>query len=356
MSVPVAVVGASGYTGAEALRLLAQHPEVHVVGAYARRAAGMRLAEVFPQFAGVPGLGELDIEAFDPDQVAEAADIAFVALPHGDSARAVAALYERGMLAIDLSADFRLRDPAIYARWYGSEQQPEHPEPGLIPKAVYGLPERYRERLRSARLVACPGCYPTSAILPIAPLLDARLVEPTGLIVDAKTGVSGAGRGVSAAVHFSEIGEGVRAYKIAGRHRHTPEMVQELTLAAGATASLLFTPHLLPMTRGILACVYARPTDPSRTTDDYRRALVSAYDDEPFVSVLPSGRTPDTAHVRGSNRAHVAVEFEPESGYVLAMCAIDNLVKGSSGQAVQCMNLARGWPETDGLEPGGLFP
>jgi len=356
VSVPVAVVGASGYTGAEALRLLAQHPKVHVAAAYARRAAGSRLADVFPQFDGVPSVGELAIEAFDADAVASKAEIAFVGLPHGQSASAVAALHQRGVLAIDLSADFRLRDPDVYARWYGSDEQPAHPAPELIARAVYGLPERYRDSLRSAEIVACPGCYPTSAILPIAPLLDAGLVETSGLIVDAKTGVSGAGRGASASVHFSEIGEGVRAYKVAGRHRHTPEMAQELSAAAGQPVTLLFTPHLLPMVRGILACVYARPTDPSRSADDYREALTEAYAGEPFVSVLPAGRTPDTAHVRGSNRAHVAVEVDADSGFVLAMAAIDNLVKGSSGQAVQCMNLARGWSETTGLESGGLFP
>ena len=356
MSVPVAVIGASGYTGAELLRLLAQHPHVRVAGAYARRAAGSRLADVFPQFAGALDLGDLEIEAFEPDAVAERAEIAFVALPHAQSARAVAALHRRGLLAIDLSADFRLRDAQVYADWYGSEQAPVHPEPELLSKAVYGLPERYRTELREARIIACPGCFPTSAILPAAPLLAAGLIESSGLIVDSKSGVSGAGRGASQVVHFAEAGEGVRAYKVGGKHRHTPEMEQELGRAAGGAATVLFTPHLLPMTRGILSCVYGRPTDASRDAAAYRDALENAYRDEPFVTVLPAGRAPDTSHVRGSNRVHVSVDVEQRTGLVLAMAAIDNLVKGASGQAVQCMNIARGWDETAGLATTGMFP
>jgi N-acetyl-gamma-glutamyl-phosphate reductase len=353
MSGRVAIVGASGYTGAELIRLLLGHPRARVAGLYARRAAGSNIDEVFPHLAGVSAA---PIAEFDPDAVAAAASIAFCALPHGQSARAVAALRERGLLVIDLSADFRLRDSAVYDAWYGSTEDPTHPAPGLLADAVYGLPERYRADLAGAKLIAAPGCYPTSAILAAAPLLDAKLIRPERLIVDAKSGVSGAGRSPGMGSHFPEIGEGVRAYKVGGTHRHTPEIEQELSRAAGAALQILFTPHLIPMTRGIFTCVYAEPVDPARSEPDYQAALEAAYADEPFVIVLPSGRVPDTAHVRGSNRAHVAVTYDPRTQRVLCMAAIDNLVKGASGQAIQAMNLALGWDETLGLGGVGVFP
>jgi N-acetyl-gamma-glutamyl-phosphate reductase len=351
MSLPVAIVGASGYTGAELLRLLLAHPRVHVGRIFARRAAGAQIEDVSPQLRGTLSL---PVESFDPAAVADTTDIAFTALPHGDSARAVAALRERGVTVVDLSADFRLRDAEVYARWYGGPERDPHPAPALLERAVYGLPERYREALRGAELVAGPGCYPTASILAIAPLLERGLVEPD-VMIDAKSGASGAGRSPSQATHLPEAGEGVRAYKIAGGHRHTPELVQELGAAAGGAVKLLFTPHLLPMSRGLLACVYARPTGKADASA-YREALLEAYEHEPFVSVLPPGGCPDTAHVRGSNRAHVSVSYDEASDRVLAMCAIDNLVKGASGQAIQCLNLARGWDERDGLVGAGLFP
>ncbi len=351
---PVAIVGASGYTGAELIRLLLQHPHVELVGLYARKSAGEPIRRVFPHLAQ----SKLIVEAFDADAIAARAKVVFCALPHGDSAVVVRQLHERGLTVLDLSADFRLRDPAEYARWYGHDGA-GHPEPALLEQAVYGLPERHRERLRGARLVACPGCYPTSTILPLAPLLAAGLVRPDGIVVDAKSGVSGAGKSPSQGTHFAEIAEGIRPYKIAGTHRHTPEMEQELALAAGLPARdlhILFTPNLVPMTRGILACVYATPTDPSRPASAYRDALVAAYADEPFVTVVDPDQLPDTAHVRGSNRAHVGAWFDARSGRVLALGVIDNLVKGASGQAIQCMNLALGLPETAGLALAPMFP
>lgn len=353
MSGRVAIVGASGYTGAELIRLLLGHPRAEVAGLYARRAAGSNIDEVFPQLAGVSAA---PIAEFDPDAVAAAASIAFCALPHGQSARAVAALRERGLLVIDLSADFRLRDVAVYDAWYSSAEDPTHPAPALLADAVYGLPERYRAELAGAKLVAAPGCYPTSAILAAAPLLDAKLIRAERLIVDAKSGVSGAGRSPGLGSHFPEVGEGVRAYKVGGTHRHTPEIEQELSRAAGTPLHVLFTPHLVPMTRGIFTCVYAEPADPDRSAADYQTALETAYASEPFVTVLPPGRVPDTAHVRGSNRAHVAVSYDPRTLRVLCMAAIDNLVKGASGQAIQAMNLALGWDETLGLTAVGVFP
>ncbi|HEY8142653.1 MAG TPA: N-acetyl-gamma-glutamyl-phosphate reductase [Kofleriaceae bacterium] len=346
MRVPVAVLGASGYTGAELLRLLLDHPRVEIAALAAERAAGSRIDRVFPHLAGRL---DLPIEAFDAERIAARAEIVFSCLPHGASAAAVAALAARGALVVDLSADFRLRDGAVFAEWYGA-----HPHPELLPRAVYGLPEFHREALRGARLIASPGCYPTATILAAAPLLARGLVKPR-LVVDAKSGVSGAGRSPSQATHFAEAGEGVRPYKVAGAHRHTPEMEQELSRAAGGAVRLTFTPHLVPMTRGILACVYGEPTDPALSEADVRAALVDAYRGEPFITVLDEG-LPDTAHVRGSNRAHVAVRLDTRAGVVVAMAAIDNLVKGASGQAIQAMNIARGWPETDGLAGAGVFP
>jgi N-acetyl-gamma-glutamyl-phosphate reductase len=336
----VAVVGASGYTGAELLRLLLDHPAVEIAGLYAKASAGQPLARVFPQFAG-----RLDrtLEPVDIDAAARAG-VVFSALPHGESAPVVEALLDRGAIVLDLSADFRLRDPAEHAAWYGHGASA-----AVRARAVYGQPETRRNELAGARLVAVPGCYPTAAILAAAPLVRAGLVEAS-LIVDAKSGVSGSGRAATPGTHFAEIGEGIRAYKVAGSHRHTAEMEQELG------ARVLFTPHLVPMSRGLLACVYAAPTDADRPASAYRDAVVAAYAGEPFVTVLPEGALPDTAHVRGSNRAHVNVFWDARTRRVLAMCAIDNLVKGASGQAVQCLNALLGFPETTGLGGVGLFP
>jgi N-acetyl-gamma-glutamyl-phosphate reductase len=370
--VPVAIVGASGYTGSELLRILFSHPAVEVVSVTAKRAAGQRLDQAFPQFRGV---SSAVIEAFDADQVAGRAKVAFAALPHGESAPAVAALRQRGVTVLDLSADFRLRDAAAWKEWYASAEHPEHPAPQALAEAVYGLPELHRGRLRElaaqhaagkAPIVAVPGCYPTASILAVAPLLAAGLVSPDDLVIDAKSGVSGAGRSPGLGTHFSEIAEGIRPYKVAGAHRHTAEIEQELGLvaaqapgragqAAGRALTVLFTPHLVPMARGILSCVYARPLGegaPAR----FRDALLAAYRDERFLSVLPPGELPDTSHVRGSNRVHVNAFYDARTRRVLAVSAIDNLVKGASGQAVQCLNLLLGLDETTGLLQVPMFP
>ena len=344
---PVAVIGASGYVGAELVRLLVRHPNVTLEGLYAHRHAGHEVAKDFPQFAGIV---QAKYEAFDAGAVAASGcEVAFLALPHGESARAAKELYERGLTVLDLSADLRLRSADVYAEWYKPHAAPE-----LLPHAVYGLVERYRDAVKTARLVAVPGCYPTASILALAPLLDARLVRADRLIVDAKSGVSGAGREPQRSTHFSEIGEGVRAYKVAGAHRRTPEIEQELARAAGAEVRLVFTPHLVPMTRGILATAYAVPTDPARPAHAYADELRRAYEKEPFVAVVD--QPPDTAHVRGSNRVQVAAWYDARTGRVVVMGAIDNLVKGAAGQAVQCLNVMRGWDETAGLDGAGIFP
>ena len=336
----VAVIGASGYTGAELVRLLLSHPHVQLSCVVAGRSAGQAMDAVFPQF-----VGRFDsvLEQFDADEVARRATVAFTALPHAASAEVVAALRTRGVTVVDLSADFRLSDLATYERYYSS-----HPCPDLVAQAVYGLPELHRERIRGARLVAAPGCYPTATVLAIAPLLRAGVVEAVGLVVDAKSGVTGAGRNPSLAVHFAEVAEGVRAYKVGGSHRHAPEIRQELGQVAGRDVRLSFTPHLVPMSRGILSNVYAQPC-PGVQAADLRKALQDAYGDEPFVRVLPEGQAPDTRSVRGSNRVQVQVWLDEDAQQVIAMSAIDNLVKGASGQAVQCLNLMQGWSETAGL-------
>jgi len=348
MSTPVAVVGASGYTGGELVRLLSSHPRAEVTAVFANRRAGQHLSAVFPSFGGV---FDPLLEEVTPERVAESAEVVFLALPHGASAALALELSKRGKVVIDLSADFRLKDKDTYAKWYGTP----HVAPELLESAVYGLPEFFRNDILGADLVASPGCYPTATALAIAPLLEAQLVEAEGIIVDAKSGASGAGRTPGLGTHLPEAGEGIRAYKVAGTHRHTPEMEQVLSELSGRDATLVFTPHLVPMTRGILACVYARPTDPEAPVGTYLEALVEAYAYEPFVTVLENS-LPDTAHVRGSNRAHVTVRYDHRTQTVMAICAIDNLVKGAAGQAVQCFNLVQGFPETEGLEAAPQFP
>ena len=342
---PVAVVGASGYAGAELVRLLLQHPRVQLHGLYAQRKAGEEIAKDFPQFAGIL---QGRYQAFDADSIAREHAVVFLALPHGESARAARELRSRDVTVLDLSADLRLRSSEIYAEWYG-----EHAAPELLPHAVYGLVERHRHELPNARLIAVPGCYPTAAILSLAPLLDAKLIAPDGLIVDAKSGTSGAGREAQRSTNFSEVGEGVRAYKVAA-HRHTPEIEQELERAAGCALRLTFTPHLMPMTRGILATCYATPTDRQRPAQAYADALRAAYANEPFVTVVD--QPPDTTHVRGCNRVQVGAWYDARAGRVIVCGVIDNLVKGAAGQALQCLNVMRGWPETTGLEATAIFP
>jgi N-acetyl-gamma-glutamyl-phosphate reductase len=348
----VGIVGAGGYTGAELVRMVHRHPRLELVWVAARERAGQKLAQALPPTEGVAGLGDLVLESFEPAQAPEIAgriDVAFTALPHGASVRVVKALYDAGIRVVDLSADFRLRDVATYASWYG-----EHAAPELIGKAVYGLPELHREKLRGARLIAAPGCYPTSAILPLAPLFAGKLVEIRPVIVDAKSGVSGAGRSPGAAYHYPEAAEGIRPYKVAGEHRHTSEIEQELSLASGSDVKVVFTPQLAPMSRGILACAYtvARPGTTAEKCREAARALYAGG----LVSVLDSGRLPDTLWVRGSARAHIAYALDERNGVLISMCAIDNLARGASAQAVQALNVALEWPDALGLPEVGSFP
>lgn len=346
----VGILGASGYTGAELIRILLGHPRAEITYLAARERLAPRASDVLPQLRGVL---EIPIEAFDPDAIAARTDVVFCALPHGASIEAVKALRARGVRVLDLSADFRLQDPALYARWYGAP----HGAPELLSAAVYGLPELKRAALRGASLVAVPGCYPTATVLPLLPLLAQGLVrtdEP--LVVHALSGVSGAGRTPSATTHFSECAEGVRPYKIAGAHRHTPEIEQTLSQVAGRAVTVTFTPTLVPMTRGILSTCYVRPARVNVRAEDLASAARAYFDGSPSVSVLEPGVLPDTLWVRGSNRAHVAYAVDERAGFVVAMGTIDNLVKGAAGQAVQCMNVVLGFDEGTGISGPAVWP
>jgi N-acetyl-gamma-glutamyl-phosphate reductase len=342
-----AILNVTGYAGAELARILAFHPQVQVVAATGRSGAGKALSQLFPH------LSHLSLTV--AERVEERVDILFSALPHGASAQALLPYLESGVRVIDLSADFRLRDPQEYTRWYGIE----HPAPAFLPLAAYGLTELNRDRLRGARLVANPGCYPTGAILALAPALREGIVEPD-LVVDAKSGVSGAGRTVDLRYHFSEVNESVSAYGLGG-HRHLPEMAQELASLTtdGMRPRLTFVPHLVPMTRGILTTCYA-PLRPGALPpgEAGRRALrdlyQSFYEGEPFVRI--SSEPPATKHTLGSNLCLIYPTIDAEGERLVVVSAIDNLVKGAAGQAIQNMNLMLGLPETMGLEALALFP
>lgn len=352
----IGIIGAAGYTGAELLRFVAAHPRLELRYVAARENAGKALQEALPGTAGT-ALGELILESFSPEgapALARRIDVAFTTLPHGTSASVGAALFDAGVTVIDLSADFRLRDPAVYERTYGGP----HPAPHLLERAVYGLVELHRDELRGARIIAAPGCYPTSAILPLAPLLKQGLVEKTGIIIDSKSGVSGAGK--KPGHPFAEVAEGIRAYKVGGTHRHVPEIEQELSLCAKAPLSVAFTPHLVPMTRGLLSVAYARPTSelssaPDAAVERCRAAALQLYAGG-LVSVLAAGKVPDTLWVRGSARAHVAYMYDRRVDLLIAMGAIDNLARGASAQMVQALNASLGFPDALGLPELGLSP
>ncbi|MFQ5555986.1 MAG: N-acetyl-gamma-glutamyl-phosphate reductase [Acidimicrobiales bacterium] len=341
----VAIIGASGFTGAELLRICATHPELDVVSATGDSMAGTRVADLYPGLAS--DYGDLELAPFDPSTT-DGCDVAFLALPHGASQAVVPQLRGKVKHLIDLSADFRLPDASQYPRWYGEE----HTVPELLDDFVYGLPELFRDRIRGAELVASPGCYVTAAALALAPFVGAAVVEPTGIVVDAASGVSGAGRAPKPSTTFCAVDENLTAYGLLD-HRHTPEMEMAISAHAGVAVELLFTPHLAPVNRGILATCYARPSG-SMTTDDALGLLADAYADEPFVVV--SERSPSTKATLGSNTVHITARVDARTGWLVAIAALDNLVKGASGQAVQCANLALGLAEPTGLARSGLQP
>ena len=345
----IGVLGASGYTGAELVRLLIAHPHVAIALLTADRRAGQAMADVFPQFSPyrLPPLTALDAA----DWAALKLDLVFCALPHGTTQQVIKDLVARapGTKIVDLSADFRLADPAAYARWYGHA----HAAPELQQEAVYGLTEIYRDEIKAARLVANPGCYTTCAELALIPLLKAKAIDADEIVIDAKSGVTGAGRAAREDMLFAEVSEGFHAYGV-GHHRHMAELDQEFSRAAGRDVVVSFTPHLVPMNRGILSTIYVRGLKAS--AQDLHALLAKAYANEPFVHVLPFGRLPQTRHVRGSNMTMIGVAADRIAGRAIIGSALDNLTKGASGQAVQNMNLMLGFPETAGLEQVALFP
>ena len=346
----IGVLGASGYTGSELVRMLLRHPRAEIVLLTAERSAGKAMRDVFPQFSpfALPTL--VAIEGLDWSKAG--LDVAFCALPHATTQKVVKELFKQAPATkvVDLSADFRLHDTAAYAKWYGHE----HHAPELQKEAVYGLSEVHRREIKKARLVANPGCYTTCAQLPLIPLIKNKAIELDEIVVDAKSGMTGAGRAAKEAMLFSEVSEGFNAYGV-GHHRHMAELDQEFSLAAGRDVVVSFTPHLVPMNRGIYSTIYVRGKR-GRTPEDLHAILLKFYAKEPFVHVLPFGETPQSRHVRGSNMTFIGVVKDRIEGRAIVISTLDNLVKGASGQAIQNMNLVMGWPETMGLEQVALFP
>ena len=335
-----AVIGGTGYAGAELVRILSGHPRAELTMITSRQYAGQPFSDIYPAMAGIVNL---TCHTFSEEAVSEAADVIFTALPHKASMGVVPGLIDRGKKVIDLSADFRFKDPDLYEAWYEPHQAKD-----LLKTAAYGLPEIYFEDIQKAFLVGNPGCYPTSVILPLLPLIKAPFVNPDSIIADSKSGTSGAGRSVSLATHFCEVNEGFKAYKVA-EHRHNPEMDEVLSLFAGRTIHMTFTPHLVPMTRGMLTTIYVGLKEDVSSLD-VASYLDSFYEDKPFVRICPSGRFPNTLYVRGTNYCDIGFQVAERTKLLVLISAIDNLVKGASGQAVQNMNIMFGFAETAGLD------
>ncbi len=343
--IKTAIYGASGYTGQELLRILSCHPEAEIVALTSRTLAGQTIGSVYPHLCGLP----LTFTDLSPEAVAELADVIFLALPHNAAMKAAPVFLEAGKRVIDLSADFRLRDERIYNLWYG-----KHEAPALLSQAVYGIPELYRRQIEKARLVANPGCYPTSVILGLAPLLKGGWIDHSTIIADSKSGVSGAGREAQVGSLFCEVAEGFRAYKV-GEHRHTPEIEQELSRLAGSDIRITFTPHLLPVNRGIVSTIYAS-LKRSVTTGELISHYQEFYRGEEFIRIYQKGAFPNISSVRGTNFCDLALSVDERVRRVTIISAIDNLVKGASGQAVQNMNIISGIPEETALKSLPVFP
>ncbi len=345
--IKAAIIGATGYTGAELVRILSRHPQVQLTALASRSYAGSPYYQVYPHLYKFT---DLECSDLDISGITAKADVVFAALPHGLSMDIAAEVLNQGKKLVDLGADFRLKDAREYQQWYKAE----HSAQDLLAQAVYGLPEIYRHKIKNTRLVANPGCYPTTAILALAPLLKNRLIDQNSIIIDSKSGVSGAGRGLSLKTHYSEVNENFAAYAVAA-HRHTPEIEQELSALAGGTLKISFTPHLTPMTRGMLSTVYAA-LNTAVDTGELHKLYRDYYQNEHFIRVLPPGMLPQTKALTGSNYCDLAVTADPRTGRVIVLSAIDNLVKGASGQAVQNMNILFGLDERTGLETVSLYP
>jgi len=346
-----AIIGASGYSGEELVRLLLHHPHADLVAVTSRQNAGLTLAQVFPQFASLPKSKTLRFTAPSAESLAKQADVVFLALPHGVAAEFAVPLLKAGCVVIDLSADFRLKSAETYKEYYAHD----HPAPGLLKKSVYGLPEIYRDKIKKASLIASPGCYPTSILLPVIPLLRAGLVKPAGIIADSLSGVSGAGRKAETDHLFCECNESARPYSVP-KHRHLSEIEEQLSFAAGTKVTIQFTPHLIPVNRGILTTLYlalksyfTNAAQMFALTGKIAACYAEAYGREPFVRLLEGKTLPDTKNVTGTNIIEIAWRLDPRTSRLVVMSAEDNLVKGASGQAVQSMNILCGFPETAGL-------
>ncbi len=346
-----AIVGASGYSGEELVRLLLRHPHAELAAVTSRQYAGQTVARIFPKFGNDPKAKTLRFCEPQADLLAKSADVVFLALPHGVAAEFATPLLDQGCQVIDLSADFRLNSAAVYKEFYGHD----HPAPELLERSVYGLPEVYRDAIKSASLIASPGCYPTSILLPVIPLLKAGIIDSNNIIADSMSGVSGAGRKVELDYLFPECNESVRPYGIP-KHRHLSEIEEQLGLAAGAKVIIQFTPHLIPVNRGILTTLYLTPAKRieseaalAELREKITRCYQDAYASEPFVRLVEGNALPDTKNVTGSNVIEIAWRLDSRTGRLIVISAIDNVTKGASGQAVQSMNIMRGFPETAGL-------
>ena len=339
----VAVVGASGYVGEELVRLLLRHPRAELIAVTSRQFAGKTVAEVFPRFSHLKKTSELRFSEAEPARLAQRVEVIFLALPHGQAAEFAKPLLHGGTRVIDLSADFRIESAKTYKEFYGHD----HPAPELLGKAVYGLPEVYRKKISDAKLVACPGCYPTSILLPLLPLIREKIVNPASILVTSLSGVTGAGRKIEAQYLFAECDESMRPYGVP-KHRHLSEIEEQLSVFAGEKITIQFTPHLVPLNRGIITTIYVDLTE--KIDGGFINSIYEkAYGDEPFVRLLADELFPDTKNVAGTNFIDIAWRFDPRTDRLILMSSIDNLVKGASGQAIQCFNVMRGYRETEGL-------
>ena len=341
----VAILGASGYTGGELIRILVNHPNVKISYITAEKHAGKKVSEVFPHLKGIL---DLKLEKLDPKKVPDDIDIVFAALPHGVSAEVIHEIYKRKIKIIDLGADFRLNE-GNYRQWYG-----DHPCSDILKDAVYGISELKREQIAESNLIANPGCYPTASILPLAPLLKENIVDESSIIIDSKSGVSGAGRSPSLDLHFCEVSEGFKAYKVA-EHRHSPEIEQHLSEYSKKDVNIIFTPHLIPIDRGILSTIYVK-TDKEYTTSELLQKLKDFYKNSHFIRIYDEGQFPNISYIRGSNFCDIGIKSIPEKKSAVIVSVIDNLVKGAAGQAVQNMNIMMDLPETTGLNLNPVFP
>ncbi len=346
MKTKVGIIGATGYTGVELLRLLLHHPEVEVTALTSQKYAGVPIDQAFPSLMKH---FQVKCEELSVDQISNKTDFIFTAVPHKTAMETVPLFYQKGKRVVDLSADFKFKDPAVYERWYQ-----KHTSADLLPESVYGLPELHREEIKNAKIVGNPGCYPTGALIGLIPLVKNGLISYESIVIDSKSGVSGAGRDVVLGSLFCEVNEGVKAYNIF-KHRHLPEIEQELSRLAQKKITVTFVPHLIPMDRGILTTLYVHFSKKAKT-EDILNTFQKYYGNEPFIRIYPKGKVPNTKDVRGSNYCDIGIEVNEADGRAVIITAIDNLVKGASGEAIQNMNIMLGFPETMGLDVVPLFP